>query len=130
MKAPVDPLVGELETTGKGKTSEGLKGPGKPLLRGVETAGEGGVESVGEGIASSENCKGTVGSIEEKCDNKDGLSSRVHLDCVTEQGQVSSDQLECLQGDYIPTMPHTLPHSTFYKWICMIPLYIFPIVKL
>ena len=46
--------------------SEGLKGPGKSFLRGVET--------IGEGVVSSENCKASAGSTEEKCGNKDSVS--------------------------------------------------------
>ena len=55
-----------VETTGDSIASEGLKGPDKSFLRGAET--------VGEGVVSSENCKASVGSTEEKCGNKDGVS--------------------------------------------------------
>ena len=61
-------ITGEcvVETTGDGIASEGLKGPGKSFLRGVET--------VGEGVVPSENCKAPAGSTEEKCGNNDGVS--------------------------------------------------------
>lgn len=57
---------GVVETTGEGIVSEGLKGHGKSLLRVVET--------IGGSVVSSENCTGSVGSTEEKCGNKDGIS--------------------------------------------------------
>lgn len=66
---PKDPsrlLLKGVETTGEGIASKGLKRLGKSLLRGVET--------VGEGVVSSENCKASVGSTEEKCGDKEGVS--------------------------------------------------------
>ena len=55
-----------VETTGDGIASEGFKGPGKSLLWGIET--------IREGVVSSENCKASAGSTEEKCGNKDVVS--------------------------------------------------------
>ena len=55
-------LLNRVETTGEGIASQNLEGPGKSLLKGVETTGKGVVETTGEGIAS-EGLGGTCKSL-------------------------------------------------------------------